>query len=221
MGALESILTFLGSTLCHQLEERSFYIDGFQMPLCARCLGIHLAFLISAAIILARRDPRLSGLPSVRSMAAISLLLLPATADVVLSYSGIMDTDNTRRVVTGALFGTALAFIVMPFASSMLAKLNTVGTSLAHPLHWVMVAVAASATSALALSVESSKELFYAVAIAGVAGVLATVSCLMLLLVLLLTEDTQWRNTSKLLASAAAAVLFLMVLGLLNDAVLD
>jgi uncharacterized membrane protein len=221
MGALESILTFLGSTLCHQLEERSFYIDGFQMPLCARCLGIHLAFLISAAIILARRDPRLSGLPSVRSMAAISLLLLPATADVVLSYSGIMDTDNTRRVVTGALFGTAIAFIVIPFASSMLAKLNAVGTSLAHPFHWVMVAAAASAASVLALSAESSKELFYAVAIAGVAGMLATVSCLMLLLVLLLTEDTQWRNASKVQASAAAAVLFLVVLGLLHDAALD
>lgn len=36
---------------CHQLPERSFHIKGFQMPLCARCMGILIGFFIAAPII--------------------------------------------------------------------------------------------------------------------------------------------------------------------------
>ena len=218
MGALESVLTFLGSSLCHQLVERSYFIDGFQMPLCARCLGLHLGFLISAAIILARRDPRLSGLPSLRSLVALGLIMLPAMADVVLSYTGIVDTDNSRRAVTGVLFGTALAFLLVPFIRSLLTASGPKGASLGSPSHWVMMATAAVATCALVLSVESSEWLFYAVAIAGVAGVFATMFSLMLVLTALVTEGTEWRRLAKVATSAVVTPVLLVLLALLHDA---
>ena len=218
MGALESVLTFLGSSLCHQLEERSYFIDGFQMPLCARCLGLHLGFLISAAIILTRRDPRLSGLPSVRSMIAIGLVMLPAMADVVLSYLGIVDTDNVRRAVTGVLFGTALAFLIVPFIRSLLTAPGPKGASLGSPSHWIMMAMAAVAACALALSAESSEWLFYAAAIAGIAGVFATMFSLMLVLTTLATDETEWRSSTKMAVSAVVTPLLLVLLALLHGA---
>lgn len=218
MGALESVLTFLGSSLCHQLVERSYFVDGFQMPLCARCLGLHLGFLVSAATILARRDPRLSGLPSIRSMIAIGFVMLPAMADVVLSYAGIVDTDNTRRAVTGVMFGTALAFLIVPFIHSLLASSEPKGASLCRPSHWVMMAMAAVAACALVLSAESSEWLFYAVAVAGVAGVFATMFSLMLIMIALATEGAEWKSSAKVAASAVVTPLFLVLLALLHDA---
>lgn len=219
MGALESVLTFLGSSLCHQLTERSYFIDDFQMPLCARCLGLHLGFLISAAIILARRDPRLSGMPSLRSLVALGLIMLPAMADVMLSYTGMVDTDNARRVVTGVLFGTALAFLLVPFIRSLLTASGPKGASLGSPSHWIIMAMAAVAACALALSAESSEWLFYAVAIAGIAGVFATMFSLVLVLTTLVTDETEWMNSAKMAASAVVTPLLLVLLALLHGAI--
>src|SRR4029453_18159539 len=30
-----------GSFICHQLPERSFHVQGAQLPVCARCLGLY------------------------------------------------------------------------------------------------------------------------------------------------------------------------------------
>ncbi|HEY7789580.1 MAG TPA: DUF2085 domain-containing protein [Vicinamibacterales bacterium] len=37
------IVYFTGSVICHQRPERSFHLDGVQLPVCARCTGIYLA----------------------------------------------------------------------------------------------------------------------------------------------------------------------------------
>ena len=34
---LMEIGSYLG---CHQMPERSFFINGYQMPICARCVGV-------------------------------------------------------------------------------------------------------------------------------------------------------------------------------------
>ncbi len=151
-------------------------------------------------------------------MVALGLIMLPAMADVVLSYTGIVDTNNARRAVTGVLFGTALAFLIVPFIRSLLTASGPRGASLGSPSHWVMMATAAVATCALALSVESSEWLFYAVAIAGIAGVFATMFSLMLVLTTLVTEGTEWRGPAKVATSAVVTPLLLILLALLHDA---
>jgi len=151
---------------------------------------------------------------------ALGLIMLPAVADVVLSYTGIVDTDNSRRIVTAALFGTALAFLIVPFIRSLLTASGSKGASLGSPSHWVMMAMAAIATCVLALSAESSEWLFYAVAIAGIAGVFATTFSLILVLTTLVTEETEWRSSAKMATSAVVTPLFLVLLALLHDAAL-
>ena len=46
---LLSFGTYLvGSFLCHQRPERSFFLWGSQMPVCARCIGIYAGAAIAA-----------------------------------------------------------------------------------------------------------------------------------------------------------------------------
>ena len=160
----------------------------------------------------------MSGLPSIRSMIALGFVMLPAMADVMLSYTGMVDTDNARRVVTGVLFGTALAFLLVPFIRSLLTASGPKGASLGSPSHWIMMAMAAVAACALALSAESSEWLFYAAAIAGIAGVFATMFSLMLVLTALATEEIEWRSSAKMATSAVVTPLLLVLLALLHGA---
>jgi hypothetical protein len=49
---LLSFGTYLvGSLLCHQRPERSFFLWGSQMPVCARCLGIYAGAALAAILL--------------------------------------------------------------------------------------------------------------------------------------------------------------------------
>ena len=218
MEALEAVLTFLGSSLCHQLEERSYTIDGFQMPLCARCLGLHLGFLISSLLLICFKSQRPTGFPGVRSLIILGLVMAPAVADVVLSYLGVLGTDNTRRAVTGAMFGAALALVLLPVIRSLLSEVDLQRMAALTPVHWALLAVAACMASALAVSSESSEPLFYAVAVAGVVGVFATMFSLVLLLVLLLSDHSRLTQSKKLALAAVVTPLLLVSLALVHGA---
>ncbi|RLE72521.1 MAG: DUF2085 domain-containing protein, partial [Thermoprotei archaeon] len=45
-----TLLYFLNHFFCHQLPERSIYINGLKLPVCSRCTGIYLG-LFSGYII--------------------------------------------------------------------------------------------------------------------------------------------------------------------------
>jgi uncharacterized membrane protein len=175
-------------------------LDGFQMPLCARCLGIHVGFLISAVVIWLQKGRLPSdGLPGTRSLIILGLMMAPAVADVSLSYLDVIESDNARRAVTGALFGTCLAFIILPFVR-----------------YWVALSAVALLASAAVLSAESSEVLFYSIAVAGVTGVFATTWSLIAMLTLLLTEDHAWSKKMKLTLATIATPLFLLSMAALH-----
>jgi hypothetical protein len=55
----------VGYAICHQIPERSFFMDGQQLPLCARCTGTFLGAMLGLTFIAnyvfvkpTRRNPR-------------------------------------------------------------------------------------------------------------------------------------------------------------------
>ena len=42
------------SLICHQRPERSFYLLGAQLPVCARCMGIYAGAAVAACVLLMR-----------------------------------------------------------------------------------------------------------------------------------------------------------------------
>ena len=43
MNLLVVLIFAAGGLVCHQRPERSFFVDGHQLPVCARCTGLYLS----------------------------------------------------------------------------------------------------------------------------------------------------------------------------------
>ena len=54
----------IGYAVCHRIDERSFHVDGRQLPLCARCSGMYLGALLGLVVLLAAFLPASSSISS-------------------------------------------------------------------------------------------------------------------------------------------------------------
>ena len=88
---------------CHQLPERSFFIGKYQMPICARCLGIIIGYIISIILLIFNINLNIY----------ISLLFVFITLlDWSLQFFNILISNNFRRLITGILGGIGIISII-------------------------------------------------------------------------------------------------------------
>jgi uncharacterized membrane protein len=118
---LLSFGTYLvGSLLCHQRPERSFFLWGSQMPVCARCTGIYAGAAIAALALafVARLKPsRSTGVsPPLACEAGARMLLIlsivPAAATLCYEWTTGNTPANWIRAVSGLPIGAVVAWIV-------------------------------------------------------------------------------------------------------------
>ena len=81
------------------MPSRSFFVLGYQFPLCYRCTGLFLGTL--AFLVMIYRNQ----LPALR---IALLLLLPMLVDVGLQSLGWWESVNGLRLVTGIGFGVGM-----------------------------------------------------------------------------------------------------------------
>ena len=98
-------------TLCHQLPERSYFIDGHKFAVCSRCTGIYAGFAFSLLVYPLIRSLRNTSTPP-RSL--LILAALPLAIDFSLTFFGFWENTHTSRLLTGALLGSVAVFYVMP-----------------------------------------------------------------------------------------------------------
>ena len=87
----------LGHWVCHQLPERSLWIAGAPLPVCARCTGIYAGALLA---LLSRWKWRRSWM-----LAALLLVALDWSSEAM----GLRPAWAPLRVLTGAMLGWAAA----------------------------------------------------------------------------------------------------------------
>jgi uncharacterized membrane protein len=99
------------SYLCHQLPERSFFIEGHPLAVCARCTGIYAGFAGAAVLY-----PLVRSLRSIETPARKWLFIAaaPLAIDFAIEFSGIVHNTHSSRLVTGALLGAVTVFYIMP-----------------------------------------------------------------------------------------------------------
>jgi len=98
-------------TLCHQIPERSYFIDGHKFAVCSRCTGIYFGFAFTLLLYPLIRSLRSTATPP-RSV--LILATLPLAIDFSLTFFGIWENTHTSRLLTGALLGSVSVFYVMP-----------------------------------------------------------------------------------------------------------
>lgn len=103
----EPILRFLYKWLpilcgCHCREDRSFHWHGRRFPVCARCTGELLGIMLAVFSAWAWHP----------AVSMLIILLLPMLADGFVQLLTQYESNNTRRLITGLLFGYSLAILV-------------------------------------------------------------------------------------------------------------
>ena len=93
-------------TGCHQIPERSFFFCGYQFPMCSRCTGIILGYVISLILFALK-------------------IIFPIWLCIVLCMFMIVDggiqlmffimSNNFRRFITGILFGIGAINLIINF----------------------------------------------------------------------------------------------------------
>lgn len=100
-------LMFFFARSCHQRPERSFSYKEYQFPICARCTGIYLGYIIGITATLI--SIFVSYNPSIQLFA---ILILPTTIDGSIQSIFKKESNNKRRFITGIMAGTGLCWMI-------------------------------------------------------------------------------------------------------------
>lgn len=98
-----------GSFICHQRPERSFFVHGRQMPVCARCTGLYVGAALAAPLAILAA----SSLAAARARRLLILAALPTLASWSAEFTGLAHPSNLLRAVLALPLGFAAAWLVM------------------------------------------------------------------------------------------------------------
>ena len=92
----------IGSRLgCHQMPERSFFYKGYQFPVCARCTGLIIGYLLGVLIYFL----------NVLNWKIAIILCIPLVLDGGSQYLNWRISNQVLRLITGILCGIGIMFL--------------------------------------------------------------------------------------------------------------
>jgi uncharacterized membrane protein len=120
MDLLLAIVYAAGSVICHQLPDRSFFLDGRQLPVCARCTGLYLsgaAGFLAWVIWKAARGWGKFVVSPRAALAIVTIALLPTALSYLTGVSGLWDGSNVTRAVLAVPLGLSAGAVVAAVAT--------------------------------------------------------------------------------------------------------
>jgi uncharacterized membrane protein len=102
---------------CAQIPSHSFYMLGHQLGMCARNMAIYGSMFAGGLVFIVSKK-RLPGIPWWFWL----LLILPMALDGITQMFGWRESTWELRVITGALFGLANMWFVLPFIQKTLQQ---------------------------------------------------------------------------------------------------
>ena len=88
--------------MCHQRPDRSFFLKGKQFPVCARCTGVLIGYILGVM---------LAVVTSCRAYLWFLLMLIPMIVDGGLQHFKNIESNNLRRLFTGILGGIGIIYV--------------------------------------------------------------------------------------------------------------
>ena len=110
----------VGSVVCHQMPERSFFIDGRQLPVCARCTGLYLsggAGMLGWVLWKAARGWRSFPLSPRTALAIVIAAGVPTALSYATGVIGVWDGSNVTRALLAVPLGLSGGAVVAAVAT--------------------------------------------------------------------------------------------------------
>ena len=114
MDLLLATLYAIGGVVCHQRPDRSFFIDGHQLPICARCTGLYVSGAIGVVGWWTMKMARRWRPSPIDSRLAVRLLLIaaiPTGVSLAGAAIGWWDGSNLSRAVLAIPLGASAGAI--------------------------------------------------------------------------------------------------------------
>lgn len=102
---------------CHQIPERSFFVRGYQFPVCARCTGLLTGYLIA---LITWKMIAISTIGEV-------IICIPLVIDGITQYIGWRMSNQILRIATGFICGVGVTRLQI---SLIVTLLNYIGGKL-------------------------------------------------------------------------------------------
>lgn len=99
---------------CHQMPERSFFLKGYQFPVCARCTGVIISSIVATIVFFKKKISYIICI----IMSGVML------ADWMLQYLKIKESTNRRRFITGLIGGFGYSTLHLYFYRFILNRYN-------------------------------------------------------------------------------------------------
>ena len=120
MHLAAAIIFSLGSVICHQRPERSFFWDTHQFPVCARCTGLYLSAGAGILAWIAIKSSTSWRARRVDPRAARTFLIVaavPTALSLMTGTLGIWDGSNVTRALFALPLGATAGAIVAAVAT--------------------------------------------------------------------------------------------------------
>lgn len=102
-----NIVYTCGDLMCHQKADRSFFINGNQMPFCVRCTAIWLGLVFGISMLIFYKFEL-----NEKSFILIISAITPLLIDGLGQFIGLWISINIIRFITGFLAGLACGFAI-------------------------------------------------------------------------------------------------------------
>ena len=105
--------------ICHRKPERSFFIKGYQFPVCARCTGFYIslaAYFIYAYYFYVDYNSYL--------LLFAILALIPTAIDGITQLLEYRESNNILRFGTGLLGGLGLGILIKALKYFIYLEMN-------------------------------------------------------------------------------------------------
>jgi uncharacterized membrane protein len=99
----------VGSFICHQRPERSFFVHGRQLPVCARCTGLYVGAAMAAPAALIAAAAATAG----RARVMIAAAALPTLVTWTAEFAGFARFSNGARFIAALPLGFMAAWLVL------------------------------------------------------------------------------------------------------------
>jgi uncharacterized membrane protein len=114
---LAGVLYVGASLICHQLPERSFHLQGIQLPVCARCFGLYVGGALGSAagaVAFGRLTIHRWRWPlSQVNWMGTAVAAIPTLVTFTLEWGLGWQVSNVVRALAAVPLGGAVTFVVV------------------------------------------------------------------------------------------------------------